>query len=174
MAEPEFARPERVDTIGTRPRSVTIEADASERAALAKRFGLIAIDALTATFEVVREGEAVLATGRVAAAVTQACSVTGEPLPARVDEAVALRFLPEGAVAEDELELAKDALDTLSYAGGAIDLGEAAAETMALALDPFPRGPNAAAALKAAGVKGEDEVGAFSGLAALREKLGKA
>ena len=29
----------------------------------------------------------------------------------------------------------------MPFDGGAIDLGEAAAETMALALDPFPRGP---------------------------------
>ena len=55
---------------------------------------------------------------------------------------------------------------------GAIDLGEAAAQTLALALDPYPRSPGAAAALKEAGVIGEGEAGPFGGLAALKGKLG--
>ena len=42
--------------------------------------------------------------------------------------------------------------------GGAIDLGEAAAETVALALDPFPRSARAAEVLRAAGVISEDDV----------------
>ena len=57
------------------------------------------------------------------------------------------------------------------YDGGAIDLGETAAETMALALDPFPRGPGAEAALKAAGVISEEEAGPFGALAGLKDKL---
>ena len=54
----------------------------------------------------------------------------------------------------DEIELSEDDCDTVFYTGGAIDLGEAAAETLALALDPFPRSPGAAAALREAGVGG--------------------
>ena len=43
---------------------------------------------------------------------------------------------------------------------------------MALALDPFPRSPGAAAALKEAGVIGEDEVVPFNALTeALKAKL---
>ena len=52
-----------------------------------------------------------------------------------------------------------------------IDIGEAAAETLALALDPYPRAPDAGEALKAAGVKGEEEAGPFAALAALKGKL---
>jgi uncharacterized protein YutE (UPF0331/DUF86 family) len=62
-------------------------------------------------------------------------------------------------------------MDTVFYSGGAIDLGEAAAETLALALDPFPRSPAAAAALKEAGVLSEEEAGPFGALAGLRDKL---
>ena len=47
------------------------------------------------------------------------------------------------------------------------------AQSFALALEPFPRSPNADAALKAAGVKAEGEAGPFSALAALKEKLEK-
>ncbi len=172
---PEFARPQRVDTIGDAPRHVDIAADADERAALARRFGLIAVERLDGAFEVVRQGGAIMARGRVTAAVTQACIATGDPLPASVDEAVVLRFVPEDefdAAPDDEIELDAEDCDTIPYAGSAVDLGEAAAETMMLALDPYPRGPNAEAALREAGVKREDEAGPFGALASLRDKLG--
>ena len=42
MTAPEFSRPVRIDTLGAAPRNVAIEADEAERAALARRFGLIA------------------------------------------------------------------------------------------------------------------------------------
>ena len=69
------------------------------------------------------------------------------------------------------MELSADALDTLPIENGAIDLGEAAAETLALALDPFPRSPGADAALAEAGVLGESEAGPFAALADLKRKL---
>ena len=167
---PEFSRPVRVDTIGDAPRTIEVAADEGERAALATRFGLIAIAALEGTFTVRREANGILVEGRVAATATQACSITGEPLPARVDEAARLRFVDDDAEGE-EIELDDDAIDVLPIEGGAIDLGEAAAETLALALDPFPRGPNAAARLAEAGVLSEGEAGPFGALAGLKDKL---
>jgi len=168
---PEFSRPERIDTIGEGAREVAIQADAAERAGVARRFGLVAVDRLSARFAIRRAGDAILAEGTVEAEVVQACSATGDPLPARIREAVSLRFVEPGT-GEDEVELADDALDTIEIEGGAIDLGEAAAETMALALDPFPRSPRAAEVLRAAGVVEEDEV-ATGPLAGLKALLGK-
>lgn len=173
MSAPEFSRSERSDTIGAGARDVTIAATADECAALARRFDLVAVERLEATFSIRREAVGIVAAGRVRAAVVQACSVTDEPICVRVDEPVALRFVAAADASEEEIELEADALDTIAYDGAAINLGEAAAETMALALDPFPRGPNAAAALKAAGVLGEDEArpaGALAGLKAALEK----
>ncbi|MBB4152287.1 uncharacterized metal-binding protein YceD (DUF177 family) [Sphingomonas jinjuensis] len=168
---PEFSRVERLDTIGEREHAVEIAATADERAGLAARFGLLSVNALEGRFTVRREAAGITVRGRVTADVVQACSVTGEPLPAKLDEPVALLFVEAFGEGDEEVELAGDALDTVEIEGGGIDLGEAAAETMALALDPFPRSPNAEAALKAAGVLGEDEVGPFSGLKALKDKL---
>ncbi|SEN51499.1 Uncharacterized metal-binding protein YceD, DUF177 family [Sphingomonas gellani] len=167
---PEFARPQRLDTIGDREREVVVEADDAERRALATRFGLIGIDRLEGHFTIRRDTNGVSARGRVVADVVQPCSASGAPLPAHVDEPVALMFVEPGTDTE-EVELSADALDTMEIENGAIDLGEAAAETMALALDPFVRGPDADAALKAAGVLGEGEAGPFGGLAALKDKL---
>ena len=48
MTPPEFSRPIALDTLGDAPREIAIEADEAERAALARRFDLIAVSALTA------------------------------------------------------------------------------------------------------------------------------
>lgn len=173
MTAPEFSRLERIDTIGEGEREVRIAATDEERAALSARFGLKSIERLEGVFRLRRDAAGIVARGHVHADLVQACVVTDDPLPVTVDEPVALRFVagrePEG----DEVELSEDALDTMSFDGAAVDLGEAAAETMALALDPFPRGPNAAAALKEAGVISEEEakpLGALAGLKAALEK----
>lgn len=167
---PEFSRPHRLDSIGAGESQVAVEADESERATLAKRFGLIAIDKLTASFAIRRDAVGIIARGKLSGAVVQACSVTGEPVPATLEESFDIRFLPEPGDGGDELELSEEDCDTVFYTGGAIDLGEAAAETLALALDPFPRSPNAEAALREAGVLSEDQTGPFAVLAELKKK----
>ena len=172
---PEFSRPELLDTIGERDRSVTFAATPEERRKLAARFAILSVDLLEAHFTIRRDTSGIVAKGHVTAKVVQACSVTDEPLTATIDEPVALRFVDNFGAVDGEIELSDDALDTVPIDGGAVDLGEAAAETLALALDPFPRGPNAAAALRAAGVISEDEyqpVNAFSGLKAKLEGKG--
>ena len=168
---PEFSRPERLDQIHDRERVVELSATPDERAALARRFDLVAVDRLEAWFALRREAAGVTARGRVTAEVVQACSVTGDPIVTRVDEPADLLFVPEQPGAGEEVELSADALDTIPYAGDRIDLGEAAAETMALALDPFPRSPAAEQALRDAGVISEEEAGPFGALASLRDKL---
>jgi uncharacterized metal-binding protein YceD (DUF177 family) len=172
VSAPEFSRPERIDTIGE-PRTVAIEANGAERAALAKRFDLIGIDRLAGDFTIRREAAGIAVEGRVTAALTQACSVTGDPLPATIDEPVALRFVAADDAAAEEVELDDGDLDVIPYDGGAIDLGETAAETMALALDPFPRGPGAEAVLKAAGVISEEEAQPLGALAGLKDMLAR-
>ena len=154
---------------------MAIEAEEAERTALARRFGLVAIDRLAADAALVRNGGDVTATGRIAAAVTQSCVATGEPVEAVVDEAFELLFRPTPAPdgPEAEVELSENELDLTFYDGAAIDLGEAVAETLALSLDPYPRTPGAEEALKAAGVKSEEEAGPFGALAGLRDKLKK-
>ena len=166
----EFARPERLDAIGVGERTIEIAAGDAERAALAGRFGLIAIARLDAVLTVARGPAGIVVRGRVTADVTQACSVTDEPLETGIDEPVALVFV-EKLGHDQEVELREDTLDTVEIEGDAIDLGEVAAETMALALDPFPRGPDAAATLKRAGVLSEEEAKPATALAGLKARL---
>lgn len=173
MITPEFSRPIRIDTLGEGGRAIAIEADEAERAALAERFGLVSLALLAADAALRREGETILAEGRVRAMAEQACVATGGPVPVAIDEAFSLRFVPEGDA--EEIELDVEDCDTIDYSGSAVDLGEAIAETLALSLDPFPRAPDAEAVLKAAGILSEDEVvsGPFAALKALKDKLGK-
>lgn len=172
MTAPEFSRERRLDQIGAGETLVEVRAEPAECAALAQRFGLLAVDSLEARYAIHRDTAGIRATGHLSARVTQACVASHEPVPAIVEEDFDLRFLPEPEPGADEIELSEDECDTVFYTGGAIDLGEAAAETLALALDPFPRSPAAEAALRAAGVLGEDEAGPFSALAVLKDKLG--
>lgn len=167
----EFSRPERLDTIGDRERIVEIAATDSERAALAKRFALVSISRLEARLAIRRDDRGILVKGRVTGAAVQACSVTDEPLDARIDEPVELLFVEQLVAEGDEVELSDDVLDTVAIEGGTIDLGEVAADTLALSIDPFPRGPNAAAALAAAGVISEDEFRPANAFADLKARM---
>lgn len=170
---PEFSRTYRLDAIGEGARSVSIAADAGELAALARRFGLIALNDLSATAQLTREDQVVTASGTLQADAVQACVASGEPVPAHISESFTLRFVPPAVQAgdEEEVELEESELDILTYEGGAVDLGEAAAQTLALALDPFPRAPDADDALREAGVIGEEDAGPFSALKALKDRL---
>lgn len=170
---PEFARPHRLDQIGAGESRVTVNAEPDERAALARRFGLVEVGTLEANYALRRNAIGVRATGHLTADVVQSCVVTAEPLPAHVEEDFDIRFVPEGSEAGDEVELSEAECDTVFFTGGTIDLGEAAAETLALALDPFPRSPAAAEALKEAGVLIEEQAGPFGALAALKDKFVK-
>lgn len=173
MSAPEFSRPVAIDTIGEVSRAMALEADADERLALARRFGLVAIDHLSAEISLSRLADGVKVTGRLIAAAVQSCVATAVPVPEAVDEPFEIIFrpLPANARPDEEIELGEAEMDVVFYDGGAIDLGDALAETLVLALDPYPRAPGADEALKAAGVKSEAEAGPFGALAGLRDRL---
>ena len=138
---PEFPRPLALGLVGPAGRHEVLEADAAECAALAARFGIPAIAALRAELDLAEEADgAVVARGRLVARVTQECVVTLDPVEQAVEEAIAMRFLPPGR----EPDEGPEEMDEIATgAGGVADLGEAVAEQLALALDPYPRAPGA-------------------------------
>ena len=149
---------------------IDINANAGELAAIAGRLRLLSLDRLDAHTVLARDGERVKATGRHKASLSQACVATGEPVAEHVDEAFSLSFVP-APTADVELELDAEQLDTIFHDGASIDLGTAIADTLALAVDPYPRSAKADAALREAGVLSEEEAGPFAALAALKGKL---
>lgn len=164
----EFSRMIDLRRIGGAPLHLVASED--ERAALARRFGLESIARLEATVTLLAEGDVVNAKGRLDAAWVQACAISGEDLPQRASEAVALRFVPEQDIAasEEEIELSAADCDEIGYRGHTFDLGEALAQTMALAIDPFAVGPDADRARQAAGIVSEGASGPFAALAGLK------
>ena len=159
---PEFSHPLPIGPIGPAGRHEVLEADAEECAALAARFGILGIEAFRAELSLAAEEDgSVVARGRLAATVTQECVVTLEPVRQAIAEAVVLRFLPPGREPEDGPE---DMDEIETGPGGVADLGEALAEQLALALDPYPRAPGAE--LPAAAQA--EPASPFAALAALR------
>lgn len=172
---PEFSRPVRIDQLGRLAPVNHISADESERTALARRFGLLALDRLDADYGLGEENGGIVARGRVRAALSQPCVATGVAVAEEIDTDFTLRFVRDDAQPGEgeELEIDAEDCDTIDYDGQVIDIGEAVAETVALAMTPYPRSPNADALLKAAGVVGEEQAGPFATLLALKDQLGK-
>jgi uncharacterized metal-binding protein YceD (DUF177 family) len=140
--------------------AVVIEASAEERAALAARFGLGAVESLRAEVTLDQKPRAIRATGRLRAAIMQPCAISAEDFPVTIDEAVDLRFVEENqrpVAPDEELELEADDCDEIAFSGDMFDLGEAVAQTLGLAIDPYAEGPNADAARAAAGIVREGE-----------------
>ena len=168
MSQPEL--PRLVDARQITAKPITIEATPEERKALARRFGIVAVHQLQATVRLERTGEAVLARGRLSASIVQSCAVSGEDLPVRIDEPLALRFVPAAEVEEEEIELDAEDLDEIPFEGDEFDLGEAVAQSLALAIDPYAVGPEAERVRKEAGLSDEGASGPFAALAALKKK----
>lgn len=175
MAAPELSRP--IKAKGLPGEAIVIEADAGERAALAARFGLPGIDSLRAVVEVEQRGSSIRAFGTLRAGIRQTCAISGEDFPARIEEDLDLRFIEEGTLdealdeeSEIEIELDAEDCDEIEYAGDAFDLGEAVAQTLGLAIDPYAEGPRADEARKAAGIiaEGEQEGPLAAALSALK------
>lgn len=151
------------------PEKLRIEASEAERAALAERFGLEAITRLVAEVTLVHADPGVTVAGRIEADVIQLCAVSGDPLPVRIAEDLALRFVPATGVEAEEIELSADELDEIAFEGAQFDLGEAIAQTLGLAVDPYAVGPDADRARREAGILDEAANGPFAALAALKK-----
>jgi Large ribosomal RNA subunit accumulation protein YceD len=146
MTEPlEFSRIVKVDTLPGNGLRQKIAADETERAKLARRYKLPSVESLEAEFHVTRSGRGARVRGQARARVTQTCIVSLEPFPAEVDEEIDVRFAPpspekRAPKTEEEIRFeAEDEPDPLI--DGCVDIGELAAEFIALGLDPYPRKP---------------------------------
>ncbi|MFQ3622682.1 MAG: DUF177 domain-containing protein [Acetobacteraceae bacterium] len=145
MSAPELSRPVAADRLRAEGETVVVEATAAERDAVRARLGLAGLDALSASVALRPDGRGVVsAEGVLRARVTQVCVVSLEPFATVVETPFRLVFRPAGpgeGAADQTLD--PEAEDEVTYEGTAFDLGEAMVETLALALDPWPRRPGA-------------------------------
>ncbi len=160
--KPELYRPLALDRIGARGLDITVEASAEERAAIAERLLVVGIPSLQCQFSLKQATRRVIeARGHLQARVLRTCVVSLDDFEAVVDECFRLRFVPDGTESDDP---DPESEDEVPYAGAALDLGEAAVEQLALALDPYPRKPDAELPTPEADAPAHP----FAGLASLR------
>jgi uncharacterized metal-binding protein YceD (DUF177 family) len=131
---------------------VRIEADAKQRAELAKLHGLVSVDRYRAELLVTSwKRHGVKVSGTVEADIVQECVVTLDPVESSISEEVSALFLPEesklgreGFHAGGEILLDADGPDAPeTFSGETIDVGALAEEFFELAIDPYPRKPGA-------------------------------
>ena len=144
--------------------TMEISAEAQELAALARRFGLVAVESLVAKVTLKRDGAEQLMRlrGHFSARVTQSCVVTLEPVGSLVEGAVEGDYTTgEDAAAppvrhmapDDDVAPGEDDRPEL-LEGDEIDIGEVVAEQLGLDLDPYPRRPGVVFATAADGEPG--------------------
>jgi uncharacterized metal-binding protein YceD (DUF177 family) len=138
---PELCRPLAVDRVGPDGLVVEVRASAAECVALTRRMAVPAVTGLLCRFRLTAiPGAVLLAEGHLQARVVRVCVVTLEEFETLTEERFRLRFVPAGRESDDD---DPESDDEIAYLGATIDLGEAAAEQLALALDPYPRKPDA-------------------------------
>ena len=147
-----ISHPVSVARLPQRGMPLNLVATIEERAALAREFGLIEVKEFSADLTVAKwRGDGVKVTGTVSADIVQACSLTLEPLDARVENEVDAVYVPEhsrlarvNADANGEIVLDPEGPDAPeTFVGDHIDMGQVAAEFFGLAIEPYPRKPGA-------------------------------
>jgi uncharacterized metal-binding protein YceD (DUF177 family) len=128
-----------------------LDADESVRKAVAEIAGLREVLSAHAWFEVTpKSGGRFHVIGNVKARVGQTCVVTLDPIENEIDEPIDLIFAPPEQI--PELAALVDVADEGSgeipdppepIVNGIIDLGRLAIDALLLAIDPYPRKPDA-------------------------------
>ena len=186
----EFSRTFDTSTLGRAAKNLALSASVEECAALAQRFDLIEIKSFTVALRIVRGGKGgmIRVSGDLCADVVQECVITLEPVEARVEEPVQLRFAPtpdpsrgggNGSDSRIDLEIEFDEEDPPEpMFGDIIELGDPLSQLLALGLDPYPQSPGADETRRRKDKAGNDESLAaemdrenpFSVLAALKKE----
>ena len=172
-----LARTLRVDEIRDGA-SGEIAATKAEMDAIARMLDLVALEGLTCVYRLDHGGGGRLhLTGRLHANVTQTCVVSLDPVEANLDVPVEVEFWPVSLI--DELKRSTEEPGNLglldwpeAVVDGRIDLGPVIYETLATALEPYPKregisfdwsqGPSEEA--------GSAKSGPFAALAALKRR----
>jgi len=135
----------RIDNIPPEGREIVVKATEAQREAIAERLDIPAVDKLEARLKLTRFRGGLRVEGRLDAVTEQPCVVTFVPVKQVMGEEVERVFLPAAeqpavAVAHPEIYVDLEADELPDYfEGHEIDLSEALVETVALALDPYPR-----------------------------------
>ncbi len=130
------------------PKTFDLQATDSQRAAIAERFGLLALASLSGSVSV-HDGGAetgVMVRGTIKASLTQRCIASLEPVDELLDTKFELMLVdPEMADRMDEegVYLDENAAEYDALEGDSIPLGEILAQTLSISMNPYPRAEGA-------------------------------
>ncbi len=145
----EFSRIVTVNDVPPSGTEIKFTADAKTLKALARRYDVLEVKYLSGTGRIRPYRKAGLTLEcTFKAEVVQACVVTLDPLSQSIETSFTQRYLPAhmiepeiaGPVSDSEIIIDVEAEDAPEpMIGNGIDVGEAVAEQLALAIDPYPR-----------------------------------
>jgi len=123
--------------------TLALEADADILDALRRRLDLRGLTRLAATLYLKRDGKAVRVDGAFEADAVRECAVTLQDFDVGIAEPIHILYLadPGDADAEGIAIDPESEEDVEPLPDGGIDPGEIVAQSLSLALDPFPRAP---------------------------------
>ncbi len=167
----------RIDKLPASGRSVSVNADAATREAIAEAMNIRSVEQFEASLTITPFRGGLRAQGHLKARAVQDSVVSFEPVPQDISEPVDRIFLPAdknqpnpGPGSEVFVDLEDDEFPD-HIDGPEVDLSELLLETLALALDPYPRLEGES--LDSLGIK--DDAGAggpFADLARLKTRDG--
>lgn len=136
------------DLPGVEGKRLTETATDEERDIIAKEFNLSGLKNFRVEARIEKEGKTGWrAEGRIIATASQPCVVSLEPVIQKIDESFTRSFIPMTKAETEEfytnINLDPMADDPPEPLGIGIDIGDVALEAFALALDPYPRSPEA-------------------------------
>lgn len=152
----EFSRPLKIEHIDRKGNHESISANSDECAALARRFDIASVDALSAQLVIKPMADKLTyeVTGQLRSRVTQLSIISGEPIEKELTNDIAAWFINNEKITSfssakkqrDDEDLEREVLneqdDPEPIQGGVIDLGEVTAQFLGLALDDYPRTKN--------------------------------
>ena len=133
------------EALGEAEKLVRLEANAVERAALAVRFELVSVESLVGDLiiERIKGSELIRVRGRMSAEIQQFCVISGVTISEHLVESVDERFGPSDATGI-EIEIAfEEESPPEPIINGKIDLAEIISQYLGVAIDPYPRAPDA-------------------------------
>jgi len=167
----------RIDKLPASGRTLDVRADEAERAAIAQAMAIVAVEHFEAHLSIVPFRGGLRAQGRIEARVVQESVVSFEPVVERIAEEIDRVFLPaphEKHAPAPDAEIFVDLEDDDfpdHVDGSEVDLSALLLETLALALDPYPRRDGES--LQSLGLANDvAEDHPFAGLARLKGKDG--
>lgn len=178
-----ISHPVNVLTLPTRGLDIELKPDAEALAALARVNGLVRIEDFAATIALKRwHKDGIRATGNIQASLVQSCGVTLVDVSQHLDTEIEAVFLPDTSKLARRIQDGQaeeilidpegdDAPDLFELPW--LDVGDIVQEFFALAIDPFPRAPDAPALAPVDNDAADDDAkpNPFATLASLKDKL---